>query len=130
MRTPIATYGPKRLSSQNDRVSEELPFGARGGLAVHHTFPVDGIYVLKISLQKDGRLIRGYGEPHQLDVRLDGARINLFNIGGEPKPPAAAQVEAGLELRIPVKVAPRTVGRIGDLDLSLPLVFLFVEQHT
>jgi mono/diheme cytochrome c family protein len=110
MSTPMATYAPPRLSSQNDRASDELPFGARGGIAVHHTFPVDGEYVLKINLQKSGRYIRGYGEQHQLDVRLDGERLKLFTIGGGPKPPTAAQVEAGLELRIPVKAGARLVG--------------------
>jgi len=110
MRTPVSTYAPPRLSSQNDRVSEELPFGARGGLAVHHTFPVDGDYVLKINLQKSGRYIRGYGEQHQIDVRLDGVRVKLFTIGGEEKPPTAAQVEKGLELRIPVKAGTRLMG--------------------
>jgi mono/diheme cytochrome c family protein len=110
MRTPIAIYAPPRLSWQNDRVSDELPFGARGGIAVHHTFPVDGEYVLKINLQRSGRYIRGYGEQHQLDVRLDAVRVKLFTIGGEQKPPTAAQVEAGLELRIPVKAGTRLVG--------------------
>jgi hypothetical protein len=110
MRTPVALYATPRLTWQNDRVSEELPFGARGGLAVHHLFPVDGDYVLKISLQKSGRFIRGYGEQHQLDVRVDGERIKLFTIGGEPKPQTAAQVEAGLELKLPVKAGTRLIG--------------------
>jgi Protein of unknown function (DUF1592)/Protein of unknown function (DUF1588)/Protein of unknown function (DUF1587)/Protein of unknown function (DUF1585)/Protein of unknown function (DUF1595)/Cytochrome C oxidase, cbb3-type, subunit III len=110
MRTPVATYAPPRLSWQNDRVSDELPFGARGGIAVHHTFPLDGEYVLKINLQRSGKYIRGYGEPHQLDVRLDGIRVKLFTIGGEQKPPTAAQVEAGLELRITVRAGIRLVG--------------------
>ena len=45
---------------QNERVSEDLPFGSRGGLAVQHYFPVDGEYVAKIFLLRtyDGR-VRG-----------------------------------------------------------------------
>jgi len=61
-------------------------------------------------LQKSGRFIRGYGEQHQLDVRVDGERIKLFTIGGEPKPQTAAQVEAGLELKLPVKAGTRLIG--------------------
>ena len=33
---------------QDGRVSDDLPFASRGGLAVRHTFPVDGEYIVKI----------------------------------------------------------------------------------
>ncbi len=69
---------------QEDRVSEELPFASRGGMAIHHNFPLDGEYVLQVELQKNSReYIRGLTEPHQLDVRIDGERIKQFTIGGE-----------------------------------------------
>ena len=69
---------------QEERVSEKLPFGSRGGIAIHHNFPLDGEYVLQVELQKNSReYIRGLTEPHQLDVRLDGERIKQFTIGGE-----------------------------------------------
>ncbi len=69
---------------QDSRMSEDLPFGSRGGTAIHHRFPLDGEYVLRVRLHRnqDG-YIRGLRKPHRLDVRLDGARINLFQIGGE-----------------------------------------------
>ena len=69
---------------QDSRMSEDLPFGSRGGTAIHHRFPVDGEYVLNVRLHRnqDG-YIRGLRKPHRLDVRLDGARIQLFQIGGE-----------------------------------------------
>ena len=59
---------------QDARVSDDLPFGSRGGLAVRHTFPVDGEYVVKIYLARtyDGRL-RGLANRHEMEVRLDGA---------------------------------------------------------
>ena len=42
-------------------MSEDLPFGSRGGLAVRHHFPLDGEYVIKIDLSRnlDGAQIRG-----------------------------------------------------------------------
>ena len=68
---------------QDGRVSENLPFGSRGGLAVRHYFPVDGEYVAKIFLLRtyDGK-VRGLLEPHELEVRLDGALIDSFTVGG------------------------------------------------
>ena len=68
---------------QNERVSDELPFGSRGGLAVRHHFPVDGEYVAKIFLLRtyDGR-VRGMLEPHTLEVRLDGALVASLTVGG------------------------------------------------
>ena len=61
---------------QDARVSEDLPFGSRGGMAARHTFPVDAEYVAKIYLSRtyDGR-IRGLAERHQLEVRLDGVLV-------------------------------------------------------
>lgn len=67
---------------QNERMSEDLPFGSRGGLAVNHTFPATGEYVIKLRLLKNHRdQIRGMGEIHQLEVRLDGERVELFTVG-------------------------------------------------
>ena len=70
---------------QEDRMSEDLPFGSRGGMAIEHHFPMDGEYVIQVSLLKNYRdYIRGIvNKPHQLDVRLDGERLGLFTIGGE-----------------------------------------------
>ena len=72
---------------QDARVSEDLPFGSRGGMAARHTFPVDAEYVVKIYLSRtyDGR-IRGLAERHQLEVRLDGVLVAELEVGG-PLPP-------------------------------------------
>ena len=40
---------------QNDRQSEDLPLGSRGGIAIHHNFPVDGEYVINIANMAVGR---------------------------------------------------------------------------
>ncbi len=69
---------------QEDRMSEDLPFGSRGGTVVSYFFPVDGEYEVTIELQRTGNQhIKGLGTAHQLDVRLDGALIERFTIGGE-----------------------------------------------
>jgi len=78
------TYDVPKYLMQGDRMSEDLPFGSRGGVAIRHYFPLDGEYTVRIVLQKDSRdYIRGLAEPHPLDVRLDGARIKQFTVGGE-----------------------------------------------
>ena len=129
IRPDIATYTLSPFLLQGGRMSEDLPFGSRGGLAVRHRFPLDGEYVIKIRLQRvdnEGFAI-GIAEPHMLDVRLDGARIKLFTVGGEhvgramgagaadavPPDFDEAQyermVDANLEVRIPVKAGERLV---------------------
>ena len=76
-------FALNKYLKQDGRVSDDLPFGSRGGLAVRHTFPVDGEYVAKIYLSRtyDGR-IRGLANPHQLEVRLDGALVEVLTLGG------------------------------------------------
>jgi len=123
-------YAVSRLLVQDDRMGEDLPLGSRGGIAVRHTFPLDGEYVLTIRLQrnKDNYII-GLSEPHLLDVRLDGARIKLFPVGGEHKgrsgplysfilpdyrgDPEQEQYEltadAALEVRFPARAGTRLV---------------------
>ena len=78
------SYGVNRRLVQDDRVSEDLPFGTRGGMVIHHHFPLDGEYVVKVRLQRNNdNYIRGLNEPHQLDVRLEGSLLQSFRVGGE-----------------------------------------------
>ena len=68
---------------QEDRQSEDLPFGSRGGIAVHYDFPVDGEYLIKVRLQRQYQdYLKGMGWPQQLDVRLDGKLLKRFTVGG------------------------------------------------
>jgi mono/diheme cytochrome c family protein len=118
---------------QDDRQSEDLPLGSRGGIAVNYTFPVTGEYLVKIRLQRQYQdYIKGMGWPQQMDIRLDGKLLKRFTVGGGAKGrPAAASYagdgepffagddewekymqiggDAGLELRIPVEAGPHMV---------------------
>ena len=73
------------ITVQDERVSEDVPFGSRGGIAIRHHFLADGEYRVKVQLQMDGNYyLRGLlGEPHQLDVFLDGEKVQSFSVGGE-----------------------------------------------
>ena len=76
-------YELSKFLTQDDRMSDDLPFGSRGGIAVRHYFPADGEYTIRVLLQRNSRdYIRGLAEPHQLDFRLDGERIKLLTVGG------------------------------------------------
>jgi mono/diheme cytochrome c family protein len=106
----IATYRVPPFYVQADRVSEDVPFASRGGLAVRHTFPVDGEYVVKVRLQRTyTEIIRGMSEPHELEVRLDRRLLKQFSIGGGAGMPSAEQqrymrdADDGLEVRFPAK---------------------------
>ena len=86
------TYGIPISMTQNDRMSEDLPFGSRAGLAVRHRFPLDGEYVITIRLKRSVyEYIVNLDEAHDLDLRLDGRRVARFTVGGAaPGRPAPA----------------------------------------
>jgi mono/diheme cytochrome c family protein len=118
---------------QDDRMGEDLPFGSRGGLAIHYDFPVDGEYLIRVRLQRQYQdYLKGMGWPQQLDVRLDGKLLKRFTVGGGGKGrPAASSYagdgepgfagdpewetymqltgDAGIEVKVPVQAGSRVV---------------------
>jgi cytochrome c5 len=71
---------------QTDRLGEDFPLGSRGGIAARHFFPVDGEYVFQVRLGRTyAELIRGLNVPNEIEVRVDGARVGRFAIGGGPE---------------------------------------------
>ena len=99
MRPVEETYRISPLLVQEERVSEDLPFGSRGGIAIRHYFPLDGEYRLKIYLQKrtaGANGIRGFGaDPQKVDVRLDGARVAVLSVGDASSARAAEAAPGG-----------------------------------
>jgi hypothetical protein len=81
---------------QDDRTSDDLPFGSRGGISIPYHFPLDGEYRIKVVLKRQLYLyLIGMGEPSQIDIRLDGTLIKRFTIGGEGKGRTAPESFAG-----------------------------------
>jgi len=123
-------YELSKFLTQDDRMSDDLPFGSRGGIAIRHSFPADGEYTIRVFLQRNSRdYIRGLAEPHPLDFRLDGERIKLLTVGGgdelkgEPGPmfsqagkigdPASETYEhGGAEERLVVRFAAKAGQRL------------------
>src|SRR6516165_2656193 len=100
------TYDVPRALKQDDRMSDAMPIGSRGGTLVNHYFPVDGEYEISVGLQR-GRAdeILGTGRERKLDLRLDDERLNLFTIPASDRRAnintATGRVdpEAGLRIR-------------------------------
>ena len=120
IRPAVETYTVPYTLWQEGRMSEELPFGSRGGLAVRHHFPLDGEYVIRLELQRAyGNHIRGLQEPNDVELRLDRARIGRFTVGGDgvrapwnavSRPSLYEQTaDEGLEVRLTVNAGTRLV---------------------
>jgi mono/diheme cytochrome c family protein len=145
----LKTYSTERIV-QDGQASEDLPLGSRGGFAVSHYFPADGEYAIKLTLQRTFYdYIRGIGRAHLLDVRVDGALVKRFSIGGHaPGQPAPAgwtgnisgdaewenyllHADTGLVVRVPVRAGTRKVG-VSFVDESTVHddVFFLPELHT
>ena len=144
---PVAEIYPVHGAlDQNDAVSLDLPLGSRGGIAIEHNFPVDGEYVIRVTLRKqEYGYARGVGQPHLLDLRLDGARLNNFVVGrvwehGQLPPMGyagkfeqvydgnsfpeweryALTADEGLEVRTTVTGGPHQVGVAFDRRSAIP----------
>src|SRR5579862_802525 len=64
------------LEEPQDSRIEELPFGTRGGTAIHSYFPLDADYDIQVELAGTART------EHQLEISVDGERKQLVPIGG------------------------------------------------
>jgi len=130
----LATFNIPLHIVQDDRQSEDLPFGSRGGVAARYNFPVDGEYQIKVRLRRQYQdYIMGMGWAQQLDVRMDGKLLKRFSVGGNaPGRPAASSYagdgepgfagapeweefmqvtgDAGLLIRLPVTAGLRVIG--------------------
>jgi mono/diheme cytochrome c family protein len=135
MALEVATYSiPRGLQQDDGRMSDDLPLGSRGGAAVRHTFPVDGDYEISLRLQRSvvrtGGVvsIRGFSEPAEIDLRIDGSRIKLFGFGGRRPAPATSRGalpppqndDNVLTVRVPVKAGPRLLGVSFDRKTTVP----------
>jgi mono/diheme cytochrome c family protein len=95
-----------------------LPLGTRGGMLLHHNFPLDAEYVFKVRLWRvTADMIRGLESPHQMEISVDGERVFLGTVGGDEdrdasyKNPGASAIDIDrrLTVRVPVKAGPRSV---------------------
>jgi cytochrome c553 len=75
-----------------------LPLGTRGGILVHHNFPLDAEYDIKIRARSGGIGVGGIGvSGEELEVTLNGERVKLA--GGTT-----------VDIHLKVKAGPQTIG--------------------
>jgi mono/diheme cytochrome c family protein len=82
---PVTQVYPVGFERRDVRLNEEMPFSTHGGVAVRHSFPLDGEYVFAIRLKRNGTVetIDGIGEnEHQIELRVDHELVRRFPIGG------------------------------------------------
>ncbi|MGE3512191.1 MAG: DUF1592 domain-containing protein [Vicinamibacterales bacterium] len=130
----VSTFEVPLHIVQDDRQSDDLPIGSRGGIAVSYLAPVDGEYIIKVRLRRQYQdYLMGMGWEQQLDVRVDGRLVQRFSVGGKAQGrPAAASYagdgepgfagdpeweeymqvggDAHLQVRGPLKAGPRVIG--------------------
>ncbi|MGA2877765.1 MAG: DUF1592 domain-containing protein [Bryobacteraceae bacterium] len=130
----IDTYRVRADFTQNEHI-EGLPLGTRGGVLIHHDFPLDGDYVIKVKLLKStvDLLFGNNAQDQLLEIALNGERVQTLSINPKvaappPAPaadksqkpkegfdPAAAtklsmsQPKDNVEARIHVNAGPQTV---------------------
>ena len=126
------TYTVKGDLSQNQTLDGQ-PLGTRGGTIVRHNFPVDGEYLIRLSLLKlsFGQVFGEGAEGEELEVTLNGQRVKLFKLDDvpmffmreaagshppqpQPTDPLEQRVkmtpDIRLEFRVPVKAGPQAIG--------------------
>jgi cytochrome c5 len=81
----LETFKVSRFVDQDQELGEGFPLGSRGGTVIRHNFPLEGEYVLRIGLLHGyaTHVIQGITQREEIDVRLNGIRVKLFQIGGE-----------------------------------------------
>jgi hypothetical protein len=126
------TYTLKGDLSQTGTLDGQ-PLGTRGGAAIRHNFPLDGEYLIKLSLAKlsFGQVFGEGAEDEELEVTLNGERVKLYRLdevpmffmrespgSHPPKPPPTDPLEERvkmtpnirLEFRLNVKAGPQNIG--------------------
>jgi hypothetical protein len=97
---------------------EGLPLGTRGGILIHHDFPLDGQYELDVFLLRNiVGYMTGLEWPHELEIAIDGERVFFAQVGGKEDnamsdanmSAAANAIDARLRTRVFVPAGPHDV---------------------
>jgi mono/diheme cytochrome c family protein len=113
----MVTYRVRPDLSQDQHI-DGMPLGTRGGILIQHTFPLDGEYTIKVRLWRNTfDLMRGMEDPHDIEIAMDGARLQLVHAGGKEDFASmsanpgtfGAELDRRLTVRIPVKAGTHTI---------------------
>jgi len=126
------TYSVHHGLKQDDRMSDNLPVGSRGGTVIEHRFPVDGEYEITLELQR-GRAeeVLGNGRERKLNLRVDDQTVKDFTIAASRGRRADINTGVvvgnndGFKVRMPVKAGSHTIAATFLKDTVLPEGILF-----
>ena len=105
---------------------DELPFGTRGGAVVNHTFPLDAVYEFQMRLARDrNEEVEGLREPHEVELSLDGERVQVFTVTPPPRGTGHHLVDKDLKIRVPVKAGPH---EIAAAFVKKPSTLVYTER--
>ncbi len=112
---PSRSPGGETIRLPPDLTQEEhmpgLPIGTRGGAVLDYMFPMDGEYEIQIRLMRDrDEHVEGLTEPHDLELLLDKARLQVFVVTPPQREPEHATVDEHLKIRVPVQAGPHALG--------------------
>jgi hypothetical protein len=101
-----------------DQHIEGLPLGTRGGILIHHNFPLDADYEFNVFLLRNiVGYLTGMEFPHQIEISIDGERVFIAPVGGEEDLKlvdtnlalAGDTLDARLRTKVHVKAGPHDV---------------------
>src|SRR5215470_3196308 len=82
-RAVMSVYRAPSDLAQREHV-EGLPLGTRGGIVIHHNFPLDADYGFDVFLVRNiVGYMTGLEWPQQLEIAVDGERVFLAKVGGK-----------------------------------------------
>ena len=88
-RATIQSYKVPYSARQGARMGEDLPFATHGGLAVRHTFSLDGDHVFKLRLRRSEgaeTILGNIAErEYHIELRVDHALVARLSVGGKFK---------------------------------------------
>ena len=109
--TPVRSAGAETIVLPPDLTQEDHfdgeSFGTRAGTLVRYTFPADGEYQFELRLTRDrNELIEGLTEPHQMEVSVDGTRLQVFTLTPAPRSRTERQRRAAVRAGTGGRCAP------------------------
>jgi mono/diheme cytochrome c family protein len=117
---------------------EGLPLGTRGGILIHHNFPLDAEYDFNVFLLRNiVGYMTGLEWPHELEIAIDGERVFVAQVGGKEDnlksdtnmSATANEIDARLRKRAFVTAGPHDVS-IAFLERSAAETHEPLELHT
>ena len=117
---------------------EGLPLGTRGGILIHHNFPLDAEYDFNVFLLRNiVGYMTGLEWPHELEIAIDGERVFIAQVGGKEDniksdanmSATANEIDARLRKRAFVTAGPHDVS-VAFLERSAAETHEPLELHT